>query len=45
MQICNVDLIDLMDEGVLPEPLDLVLYVQFSSLEFRNLKVVGGGVG
>jgi hypothetical protein len=34
-----------MDEGVVPEPLDLVLHVQFFSLEFRDLKVVGGGVG
>ncbi len=34
-----------MDEGVVPEPLDLVLDLQFFSLEFRNLKIVGGGVG
>jgi hypothetical protein len=33
-----------MDERVVPQPLDLVLDVQFFSLEFRNLKVVGGGV-
>lgn len=34
-----------MNERAEPEPLDLVLDVQFFSLEFRNLKVVGGGVG
>jgi len=34
-----------MDERIVPEPLDLVLDVQFFSLEFRNVKVVGGGVG
>src|ERR1700676_602331 len=33
-----------MNEGVLPEPRDLVLYVQFSSLQFYKLKVIGGGV-
>jgi hypothetical protein len=34
-----------MDEGVVPQPLYFVLDLQFFSLEFRNLKVVGGGVG
>jgi hypothetical protein len=34
-----------MDECVVPEPLNLVLDLQFFSLEFRDLKVVGGGVG
>src|ERR1700722_2194474 len=33
-----------MNERVLPEPRDLVLYVQFSSLQFYKLKVIGGGV-
>ena len=34
-----------MDERVVPQSLDLVLDVQFFSLEFCNLKVVGGGMG
>jgi hypothetical protein len=34
-----------MDEGVVPQPLYFVLDLQFFSLEFRNLKIVGGGVG
>lgn len=34
-----------MDERIVSEPLDFVLDVQFFSLEFHNLKVVGGGVG
>ena len=34
-----------MDERAVPDSLDLVLDVQFFTLEFRNLKVVCGGVG
>ena len=34
-----------MDERVVPQPLNFVLDLQFFSLEFRNLKIVGGGVG
>ena len=34
-----------MDEYAVPDALDLILDMQFSTLEFGNLKVVGGGVG
>jgi hypothetical protein len=35
----------LMDERVVPYPLDLVLDEQFLSFEFRNLQIVRGRVG
>ncbi len=44
-ECCCCELYRLMDENVLPYARDLVLDVQFFTLEFRNLKVVGGGVG
>jgi hypothetical protein len=34
-----------MDEYAVPDALDLILDMQFFTLEFGNLKVVGGGVG
>jgi len=33
-----------VDENVLSQTHDFVLYVQFSSLQFYKLKVIGGGV-
>jgi hypothetical protein len=35
----------LVDDRVLPQSRDLVLNVQFFSLQFRNLQVVGGRMG
>jgi hypothetical protein len=34
-----------MDENVLSQTHDFVLYVQFSSLQFYKPKVISGGVG
>jgi hypothetical protein len=34
-----------MDERIVTQPLDLVLDMQFFPFEFRNLKVISGGVG
>jgi hypothetical protein len=34
----------LMDERAVPYPLNLVLYMQLAPFEFRNRKVIGGGV-
>jgi hypothetical protein len=34
-----------MDERVVSYPLDLILDLQFSPLQFRNFQVVGGWVG
>jgi hypothetical protein len=33
-----------VDENVLPQTHDFVLYVQFSPLQFYKLKVISGGV-
>jgi hypothetical protein len=35
----------LMNQRIVPKPFDFILDVQFFSLEFGNLKVVGGGMG